>query len=154
MRPIPPLDDPGMNLSRAGDHAVECCARNLAKAAAARRLAVTDETGRGAGGVDDPEGAGGRRRELDDQGERELGGDDRRQLGELLAAQRTTEDGEGRSLGRQAELVGRTCDRRPGLARLERVLQGDGDDRVAEEVESGALAPTVGQASRPHLRGA
>src|SRR5205085_2280647 len=78
VRPIPPLDDPGMKLSRAGDHAVECCARNLAKAAAARRLAVTDETGRGAGG---------------------------------------------------------------------------GDDRVTEEVESGALAPTVGQASRPHLRG-
>src|SRR2546423_1100819 len=95
-RRVPSLDGPGMNLSRAGDRAVECCAGNLAQAAAARRLPVTDETGRGAGGVDDPEGAGGRRSEPDDQGERELGGDDRRQLGELLAAEGTTEDGEGR----------------------------------------------------------
>jgi hypothetical protein len=34
------------------------------------------------------------------------------------------------------------------------VLQGDSDDRVTEEIESGALAPTVGQAPRPRLRGA
>ena len=85
--------------------------------------------------------------------ERELGGDRRRKLGELLARQRSPEDCEGRSLGRQPELVGRGRDRGARLARLEPVLDGDRDDRVAEEVERGALAPAVGQAPRSNLAG-
>ena len=34
------------------------------------------------------------------------------------------------------------------------MVDGDGHDRVAEEVERGSVTPAVGQAPRPHLAGA
>ena len=114
---------------------------------------MRDEAGRRADGVDDPERSGGRRRKLDQQDERELGRDGRRQLSELLAAECAAEDCEGGGLGRQPELVRRGCDGGAGVARLEPVLHRDGDDGLAEEVERGTLAPSVGQAPRPHLAG-
>ncbi len=153
VRAVPTLDDPDVHLGRADDDSVERGARRLPQPAAARRLAVRDETGRGAGGVEDPEGAGSGRCELDQQGERQLGGDHRGKLGELLARESAPEDCERRSLGRQAELVGRDRDHRARLAGLEPVLDGDRDDRIAEEVECGPLTPPLGQAPRPHLAG-
>ena len=153
VRAVPPLDDPDVHLGRADDDSVERGARRLPQPAAARRFAVRDETGRGAGRVEEPEGAGSSGGELDQQDERELGGDRRRKLGELLAPESAPEDCERRSLGRQAELVGRRCDRHARLAGLEPVLGGDRDDRIAEEVECGPLTPPLGQAPRPHLAG-
>ena len=153
VRPVPPLDDPDVHLGRAGDHAVERGLRHLPQAAAARRLAVRDETGGRAGGVENPERAGRGGCELDEQRERELRGDGRRKLRELLAGERAPEDREGRSLRRQPELVGRGRDRGPCLARLEPVLDRDRDDRVAEKVERSSLTPAVGQAPRTHLAG-
>ena len=153
VRAVPPLDDPDVHLGRAGDHAVERGLRHLAQPAAARRLAVRDETGGRAGRVEDPERAGSGGCELDEQGERELRGDRRRKLGELLARERAPEDRERRSLGRQPELVGRGRDRGACLSGLEPVLDGDRDDRIAEEVERSSLTPAVGQPPRPHLAG-
>ena len=114
---------------------------------------MRDETRGRAGGVENPERAGRGRRELDEQRERELRGDRRRKLGELLARKRAPEDREGRSLGREAELLGRRRRPRPRLAWLEPVLDRDRDDRVAEEVERGTLTPAVGEAPRTNLAG-
>ena len=144
VRPIPALDDPDVHLGRAGDDAVERGLRHLPQAAAARRLAVRDETRGRAGSVEDPERAGCSRCELDEQRERELRGDRRRKLSELLAGECAPEDREGRSLGRHPELVGRGRDRSPCLAGLEPMLDRDRDDRVAEKVERGTLTPAVG----------
>src|SRR5262249_17430459 len=58
IRPVPALDHANVHLGRAGDHAVEGGARHFPQAAAARRLAVRDEAGRRAGGVEEPERAG------------------------------------------------------------------------------------------------
>ena len=104
-------------------------------------------------GVENPERAGGGGCELDEQGECELSGAGRRKLRELLARERAPEDREGRSFGRQPELVGRSGDRDPCLAGLEAVLDRDRDDRVAEEVERSALTPAVGQPPRSRLAG-
>ena len=75
VRTIPPLDDPDVHLGRAGGHAVERGLRHLAQAPAARCLAVRDETGGRAGGVENPERAGSGGCELDEQRECELRGD-------------------------------------------------------------------------------
>ena len=105
------------------------------------------------GCVEDPERAGGSGCELDEQRECELRGAGRRKLSELLARECAPEDRERRSRGRQPELVGRGRDGGPCLSRLEPVLDGDRDDRVAEEVERSSLTPAVGQPPRPHLAG-
>jgi hypothetical protein len=52
---IPALDDLDVDLGRPGDDSVERGARHFPQPAAARRLAVRDETGGGAGSVEDPE---------------------------------------------------------------------------------------------------
>jgi hypothetical protein len=72
--PVPPLHDPHMHLGRTGDHTVERSLRHLAQATAARRLAMRDETGGRARGIEDPDRGGSRRCKLDNQGERELRG--------------------------------------------------------------------------------
>src|SRR5207245_1018157 len=126
----------------------------LPQAAAARSLAVRDETGGRARRVENPERACSGGCELDEQGEGELGRDRRRKLCELLATERTPEDSEGRSLGRQPELVGRGSDRGACLSRFEPVLDRDRDDRIAEKVERSSLTPAVGQPPRTHLAGA
>ncbi len=154
VRPVPALHDLGAHLGRADEHAVERGARHLAQPAAAWCLAVRGEARGRAGGVEDPERARRCGCELDEEREGQLGRDGRRKLGELLARQRTPEDGEGRRFGRQLELLGGGRHRGPRLARLESVLDGHRGDRVAEEVERGALTPPVGQAPRSHLAGA
>ena len=150
---IPPLDDPDMHLGRAGGHTVERGLRHLAQAPAARCLAVRDEAGGRAGGVEDPERAGGCGCELAEQHECELRCAGRRKLSELLARECAPEDREGRSVWRQPELVGRGGDGGPCLSRLEPMLERDRDDRIAEEVERSSLTPAVGQPPRPHLAG-
>ena len=144
VRPVPALHHPDVNLRGAGDDPVERGARHLAEAAAARRLAMGHEAGRRAGCVENPKRACRGGCELDEQRERELGGDRRRKLGEPLASESATEDRERRSLGRQPDLVGGRDHRGPGLACLELVVGRDRDDRVTEEVERGTLTPAVG----------
>src|SRR4029079_10648446 len=69
VRAIPALDDPDVHLRRPGGHAVEGRLRDLAQPAAARCIAVRDETRGRARGVENPEGAGGSRCELHEQDE-------------------------------------------------------------------------------------
>jgi hypothetical protein len=102
-----------------------------------------DETSGRPGGIEDPEGTGRGRCELDEQCERELSADRGRQLSELLACERAPEDGESRGLRGDSQLVRRGRHRSPCLARLEPMLGGDRDDRVTEKVERGTLTPTV-----------
>ena len=151
VRAIPPLDDADVHLGRAGGDSVERGLCHLTQATAARCLAVRDEAGGGAHSVEDPERAGRGGCELDEESECELRGADRRKLRELLARERAPEDREGRSFGWQPELVRRGGDHDPCIPRLEAVLDRDGDNRVAEEVQRSTLAPAVGQPPRPHL---